>query len=239
MEFYGSAGFERDADQISQPESYAARLVTYIRDNSTVRARVADRFGRSRLPSIERIAEIRSETIALREEIARRYDVDEPTEADEFDFCPTSEPFSVRTAVRRRRDQQARLEQLSRLHRAEEARARQIVTVANPRTMLENVIRFRGISRAILLSRSRFRKDVQNRTLAYALMRTCAVSWPVIGRMMGGRDHTTIMDGARVFFERDRHDPELSAAWEKLAPCIFRAVRTFEELQAMTAVDHG
>jgi hypothetical protein len=250
-DYFASNGYSRDADLISQPEAYAVRLISYIRDDSTVRARVADRFGRHRLPSIEQIAALRLAHAAETADTARRYTVADPTDYDEFDFCPTPEPFTALVAASRLRDRDARNDRLRRLRDAEELVGRRVIAQAgepgrpiaapraNPREMLQGAAKIQGVQVSSLLGRSRKRIDVQNRSLACALMRTCRISWTVIGRMMAGRDHSTVHYNARVFFDRDRFDPEFSAAWEALAPCIFRAVRTFEELQAMTELVDG
>lgn len=51
--------------------------------------------------------------------------------------------------------------------------------------------------------------------------------------MLGGRDHASMIHGARQFFDRDIADPEMVRAWEALAPAAFKAVRTREEFQAL------
>lgn len=55
-----------------------------------------------------------------------------------------------------------------------------------------------GVSRLDLISERRTQNIVIPRQICFYLMKTCTpLSLPMIGRQMGGRDHTTVLHGSR------------------------------------------
>lgn len=60
--------------------------------------------------------------------------------------------------------------------------------------------------------RSRFAEHVRARQIAFVLIRHWRpeLSYPQIGRMLGGRHHTTVIHGREVIMERVKRDPDLA-----------------------------
>lgn len=60
--------------------------------------------------------------------------------------------------------------------------------------------------------RSRFAEHVRARQIACVLIRHWRpdLSYPIIGRMLGGRDHSTIIHGRRAIMERVKRDSDLA-----------------------------
>ena len=56
-----------------------------------------------------------------------------------------------------------------------------------------------GVTTQELLSHQRARILVQARNHLYFLLREQGLSYPQIGRMLGGRDHSTVIHGVRRF----------------------------------------
>jgi chromosomal replication initiator protein len=63
--------------------------------------------------------------------------------------------------------------------------------------MLEAVGKAYGVTKDELLSHQRHRLLVEARAHCYWLLRKQGLSYPHIGRIMGGRDHSTIIYGVR------------------------------------------
>lgn len=67
-----------------------------------------------------------------------------------------------------------------------------------PKTILENVARFYGLTEKNLQSPSRRKEFVKPRQIVmYLLKEMLDCSYPAIGRRLGGRDHTTVIYGYR------------------------------------------
>lgn len=99
------------------------------------------------------------------------------------------------------------------------------------RDVLEFVAADHGLSLTVMLSARRTRDLARPRQVAMYVMRTVCphLSYPEIGRRMGGRDHTTILHGVRKIEELMSISPEIAHA-------VTRAVRHFEAIQAQEAL---
>jgi chromosomal replication initiator protein len=85
------------------------------------------------------------------------------------------------------------------------AKARAATTMAAParvRAVVERVAADRKVPLADLLGRSRRTAATEARQAAYAAVREATgASYPMIGRWFG-RDHSTVLTGARAHYER-------------------------------------
>lgn len=63
--------------------------------------------------------------------------------------------------------------------------------------IIHDVAHETGISREDLLSKRRHRPIVRARWIAMHRMRSLGYSYPAIGRVLGGKDHSTIINGVR------------------------------------------
>lgn len=87
----------------------------------------------------------------------------------------------------------------------------------SPDSILQAVAEEFRVSVSELTGPRRVRRVVVPRQLAMHLMREFTqLSFPQIGEIMGGRDHTTVMYGTEKFQERMEQDPELKKRLEKV-----------------------
>lgn len=85
------------------------------------------------------------------------------------------------------------------------------------RRVLDIVAEQTGVKRIDLLSHRRTVDIVRPRQLCFYLMKTCTtLSLPLIGRHMGGKDHTTVLHGIRRITSQIEADDELRALVESL-----------------------
>lgn len=126
---------------------------------------------------------------------------------------------SERQAVSRMVDERVKAEVDAIVARAVEVRDREISAVAMPppsveiKTILLAVTEATGVSTADMQGPRRMRRLAWPRHLAMHLVRDLRpdLSYPSIGRIFGGRDHTTIM-AALERIEQRRNDPPY-VAW--------------------------
>lgn len=178
------------------PKAYAARLAAYIRDASTIRARTMCEYGRA--PSIEAIklmqAKARERSALVRLQAERNT----PAEDEDPGFWGT--PGLIRLAAERRAIQQrALLAQASaRLDDAAAASTKRDVVTA--REVISLTAQAHGLTLADLTGRSRKRAIVPVRHMAaWILLQRGRLSRAQIGRLLGGRDHSTVINSIEAF----------------------------------------
>lgn len=205
------------------PHAYAARLARYIHDASTIRARTINEYGRA--PSIDKIrammTKARDDRALVREMAAR----DTPDESEDPAFWGT--PGLIRLAAERRAlaEQYAARRALAMLAEADPASggsdasthdgARAIAQqgssqelvrpyeMVSAREVITKTARTFDLTYADLTGQSRDRRIVAVRHMAaWILARRGRLSLSQIGRAMGGRDHSTVINGVRRFEER-------------------------------------
>lgn len=81
------------------------------------------------------------------------------------------------------------------------------------------------ISSSDLISQARYRRIARPRQIAMFLMRRLCphLSFPEIGRRLGGRDHTTILYGVRKIYELMAVDRELADQVDRIEARIIKA----------------
>jgi len=80
------------------------------------------------------------------------------------------------------------------------------------RRIIDIVAEVTGVERMQLLSGRRMADIVRPRQICFYLLKTCTtLSLPLIGRCMGGRDHTTVLHGARKIASLIETDDALRA----------------------------
>jgi len=235
IDWFGHSGFNEVEEHYPwgdarAPLRYAERLSRYIGDASTVRVRVLDRFGRA--PSIETIRSYRSHWLdEVRERSAPFYvkgmENDEEEEGEpevgasdqQILALAISEPEAEPTPEPVVHEVTALTRAATGLHSSAD--------VINACAMACN------ISHGELIGSMRSRQYVEARNLCAAVLRARGNSYPNVGRFIGGRDHSTIIHSVRTFFDREITKPEMAAAWVALAPCITKAARSMEDLDAI------
>lgn len=225
--WFGASGYSTEVDSLADPRAYAQHLISYLRHDSTVRARVADRYG-TRL-SIAEIAALRREAEAARERREHVVRVDEPEDSDAYDFRMSARPF--------RWQHEAQAEQCNlaaqREVKAREAAAAFVRTtrhVSMPK-LLAAIGLVVGVPAPDLCGDGRAMHIMRGRCLAYAVLRARGNTWVQVSAMLGGRTYTSARHGARQFFDRWIREPDLLSAWRSLAPCGVASAETFEDME--------
>ena len=228
-DWFGASGYSADVESLAGPREYALHLVSYLRDDSTVRARVADRHA-VRLPLTE-IAALRAEVEAVRARREESLSVEEPRFSDEFDFRVSDRPFHWQNeALCAKAQDEVRREEERR--QAAAAFARTSKYICTP-TLLAAIGGLVGVTPADICGIGKASRIMRGRCLAYAVLRARGNSWPQVAAMLGGRSHSSAIHGARQFFDRWIREPELLKAWRSLAPCVVGSALTFEEFVKM------
>lgn len=80
--------------------------------------------------------------------------------------------------------------------------------MTNPREVIAVIAAANGVTADQITGPKRHRQYVQPRDVAALVLRWCGLSLPEIGRELGGRDHTTVMDAIR----RGKAKPDVLAA---------------------------
>ncbi len=97
---------------------------------------------------------------------------------------------------------------------------------AASKQIIEAVCRATGVARYDLHGECRVSPVVTARHIAFWLMRThTSLSLPQIGRTLGDRDHTTVMNGVRRVDERLKTDDELKALVDGLSRQIMASAQ--------------
>lgn len=176
--------------------TYAKRLARYIHDASTIRARTINEYGTA--PSIDDIKAMQAkarEESALVRQVAQR---DTPDEGEDPAFWGT--PGLIRLAAERRAIQQrAQMAQaIARLDHAEETPVRRDVVTG--REVIALTAQAHGLTYADLTGPNRARHIAMVRHMAaWILLKRGRLSRAQIGRLLGGRDHSTVINSIRMF----------------------------------------
>jgi len=225
--WFGASGYSTEVDSLADPRAYAQHLISYLRDDSTVRARVADRYG-TKL-SIAEIAALRLEaevSRARREHVVR---VDEPEDSDAYDFRMSARPFRWQDeAIAEDCNLAAQREEKAREAAAAFVRTTRHVSTPKLLAAIGLVV---GVPAADLCGGGRAVRIMRGRCLAYAVLRGRGHPWAQVSAMLGGRTHASAIHGARQFFDRWIREPDLLSAWRSLAPCGVASAETFEEME--------
>ncbi|AIT81239.1 helix-turn-helix domain-containing protein [Novosphingobium pentaromativorans] len=238
-EWFASCGLP-DSEPVTAA-AYAQRLVRYISDASTVRARVLDRY--TTAPSLEKIRGWREDWTGLVASRAALRAVDEEEWAEEADDEPEQDyarsighlassvvERSRRLAVVLRRENVVPPPPVKRVP------AWPAITIND---VMERCGDPFGITVGEIIGKSRKRDIVRVRQLTATVLRARRNSYPQIGRFMGGRDHSTAIHSVKAFFDVGMRDQAFVDAWMANAPCVLKAARSADELDFMMGVTVG
>ncbi|TCM17229.1 chromosomal replication initiator protein [Novosphingobium sp. PhB165] len=237
-EWFGRSGFPDIVP--SGANAYAKRLVQYISDPSTVRARTMDEYGKA--PSLENIRRWRADWVnEIAERRAARAPVDDHHDDD-------NEVNGICTAIAERLVAASAAHVLpgggviagtlsGAANDAEEHfegdTREQAVTYME---VIQACAARCGETVEDLLGPSRSRSIVRARQFTATVLRSRGNSYPSVGRFMGNRDHSTIMHSVGVFFAVGMRDPFFVRAWMAEAPCATKMARTAAELDMLSVV---
>jgi len=208
-------------EHIVSPHVYARRLTRYISDASTVRARTVDHFGRA--PGIEVIRKMRADWLDLLKTRAQEQAEHGLVLAGPVPQLQLVRPVDIEPEPK---PEPPALPPVA-------ARGFMLHT---GRDVIDACADACDISHGELIGSMRNVEFTRGRNLAAAVLRARGNSLPNVGRLLGGRDHSTVMNAIDRFFSREMKDPRFVAAWETLAPCVFKSGRTVAEMNAMLVV---
>ena len=238
-EWFACGGLpEREAKSAN---AYAQRLIRYIADASTVRARCLDEFGTA--PPVEKIRRWRADWARLVERrraqrAAHDYGEEDPDlDAANDDPAPsdTFEAFCATVALRLAAIEAPQpgappAEQAPRLPRA---------PLRTHGEVIERCAVLCGVSPEAVLGMSRKHAVVRARQLAATVLRARGNSYPQVGRFLGGIDHSSVIHAVRVLFDVKMRDPAMVEAWMIAAPCAAKFARSAEELDLIMNLRRG
>ena len=113
------------------------------------------------------------------------------------------------------------------LHQVAKPKPKPITPELAPKTanpVVTTAANMAGVSVAELLGNRRHRRLVEARWAVMAVYSAAGWSMPRIGRMIGGRDHTTIMSGLRQAEQLRRDDSQFAALVARLS-AVFEETR--------------
>lgn len=230
-------------EESTTPDSLAARLAEYIRDPSTIRARVLDHFGEA--PPVERCRELRRKVEGRRQKhvtwagekftvFCQRHDGPYEIAADGFDRCVTCAEEKRLSEIERELAHIRNLQEQKRLREeASKKIAGQVVKAAlkgikdtheRPHDLLiKKVARIFGISVSGLIGTSRKRVYVDARCVITKVLRGQGWTFPQIARLfprpetsLGYMDHTSIVHLDQTWDIRAKRNPLVAKATEAL-----------------------
>lgn len=212
---------------------YVRRLVRYISDASTVRARTLDHFGYAPdLPTIRKLRQEWLDEIAYRTAALNTYGEWRALKRNKARAEKMQAAREVKLRIVPKEPPPLPVEQ-----KAEPlpvaARGHMLRTATD---VIDACADACGVSHGELIGTMRDRPIAKARNLCAAVLRARGNSLNITGRLLGKRDHTTIINAIHRFFTREMEQPEFAAAWASLAPCVMKAARTAEELNAMAGV---
>lgn len=208
--------------------AYAKRLVRYIGDASTVRARTMDEYGKA--PPLANIRRWRADWLSeVEAKRASRAPVGEPEVTDDVDIICAAIAMRLVAASADAIDSAAALAAANDVHGASDTRSKPVTYLE----VLQSCAARCELTVEQLLGSSRSRSVVRARQFAATVLRARGNSYPCVGRFMGDRDHSTIMHSVGVFFTVGMKDPFFVDAWMAEAPCVTKMARSAAELDML------
>lgn len=215
-DYFGRSGLRQPVYAEGAPALMAERLVKYISDASTVRARVLDHYGRA--PKIEAIRKLRDDHLVRQEQLRAYFDVGE----EESELEPFKPASLVKTV--------ARTAPVAPVEIVLKVPSQQLHTASD---VIQACARCMVVPVSDILGRSRYRRHAYARHLIAAVLKARGSSYPQIAARLKRDDHTTIMSGVRKFFSAVIRDERIAAAYDRMVPPAFQGVRTFDAFNAL------
>ncbi|AOR77205.1 helix-turn-helix domain-containing protein [Novosphingobium resinovorum] len=241
-EWFASSGFTDE--EPSTANGYAQRLIRYIRDPSTVRARVMDRF--SSAPPIENIRQWRSDWERL---VEHRKSMRAPEEFQEEAGLSSDIPDEDPDEVFAQLAAHIVVDPFTLPVPAAPAPAAEFAppgrsmddepintSARNHREVIERCARRFDLTAEALLGGSRKRPIARVRQFTAAVLRARGNSYPQVGRYLNDMDHSTVIHAVRATFFVNMRDPAFVTAWMAEAPCVTKFARSPQELDMLMGV---
>lgn len=215
--------------QYLKPVELAAHLATYIGDPTAIRARTMDHFGRA--PTVEQCRNLRNAYLERMEKARKALPCSERYGRFRCGHDQTDENTALmengngvcltclEVAEAKKKATAKRLEYKAPVKLFPSWYAPPIVTGARPRVTSETlklVAACFKMSVGELIGSGRSRQYIVARTIAVMLFRQSGASYPQIGRWLGGRDHTTIINMTKRWHDFCKADPSLKVLFQSL-----------------------
>lgn len=203
---------------------YARRLVSYIKDASTVRARVLEEW--SSCPSVEEIRKLRKEWEELNDYCVRqRYiigkiDDDKPMPV----YAVPPHPDLIPARVQAPHTPRPIVTQGA--HSAESV---DVSKLTSSKELIVAVCSQFDISARALLDKSRLTEYTQARHFLFALFVARGATNGQAGLWLGGYDPASVRNGLKRLFSDHMQDPFVRTMWRKFAPAGFKEMRDHGE----------
>lgn len=187
-----------EAIDFHSPEHTAKHLATYISDPSKIFAYVKSNWGRS--PSLDQIKGYIPKPVI-------RQDIGEPTDADGDDYRPRG--FALQQPVKREwKAPQPTNRPWPKWYKPHSQRL-------SAASLIRNVAYDFNVSPTDITGLNRSSDLIGARAVIAKILRQRGHSYPVIGRVMGGRDHSTIINSCKNFSFYAKRDPRVAEAFHK------------------------
>jgi len=205
---------------------YVRRLVSYIKDPSTVRARTLEEW--STCPSIEEITKMRKEWEDLND-WRNRGGVNAYTNEPVSDSPYRLPVHPDLRPARAPRDYKAKRPPVTLTHTNQS-----IVDVSKLTSTIEVIVavcvQF-DVSAKALMEKSKLPEYVQVRHFLCALFLARGASKAQAGGYIGGYDRSAVRFGLKAMFNEHMEDPFVRTMWRKFAPPLFKEVRDLEAFE--------
>lgn len=216
------------------PGQFAKRLATYISDPERIRTLTVREYGVTQAPSVERCAELRRtyerSRTAYRERSASTYDGPDNDNGEAFKVKGLVKPIKQAKPVRivqrvlpAKPDMRLPVLERERHRIAELRNARAVRAGPIARNIINSVADYFCLDTEVVVGENRTALPVTARHVAAKLLSEVSddegnrrFSSTQIGKILGGRDHSTIVYGLHHYFDRARKYPEMIEAYEAL-----------------------
>lgn len=173
------------------PDQYAQKLAKYIKDPSTIRARTIDEYGEA--PSIKEIERMQKSLIRGRNP---EWHSSMPKESDGEDFRVKHNSEYIQPNTR--------------------APIKLIVDKPiTPKEIIQDIAYRFNLNYSDISGSNRYRNVANVRHLVAALLVARGNSRAQVGRWLGGRDHTTIINSLDRFREVRKSNPEIDKVYRE------------------------
>lgn len=216
-EFFAKSGLpDFDITGTVTPSSYAERLVRYISDPSTVRARVLEQFGRA--PAIDKITAMRAEHVRIEQARKRQFRIEAWPEKEPEPRAP--KPAPVKIAAKPTKSPKSVVYWRD-------------MPMNTAREVIAAVAAAMGVDARDIIGPSRVGKIVRPRHLAATILKARGNSYPQVARFLGRSDHSSAFNSVHKFFCVMMRDPMVASLWHDMAPAHVKHVKTLDEYKAV------
>lgn len=201
-----------ETSEADTPLALAFRMAGYIKDARYIAAYVAQEYGPAHAPSVARVMEMQAQH-------------ERPFRKRQNEVARERERERQRAAAQAEREAEQEAELAARIEQQRkdaEALEAALAGFNSKQAGIVSAVAFAfAITPATLVGKSRKKRHVRARQVAIRLLRDRQIkvgklSLPNIGKLIGGRDHSTIKHSLDTFDVMARHHPEVAAIYERL-----------------------